>query len=71
MAPIILYSFESIKFCYYNGDYVFVEREKFSNMNRKEGYGFVVAVHSPENTGDPPTKYVRYEIDYAVHIYVP
>eukprot|EP00979_Chaetoceros_neogracilis_P018260 scaffold10559_cov267-Chaetoceros_neogracile.AAC.18 len=28
-------------------------------MNRKEGYGFVVAVHSPENTGDPPTKYVR------------
>eukprot|EP00979_Chaetoceros_neogracilis_P008677 scaffold1922_cov291-Chaetoceros_neogracile.AAC.20 len=28
-------------------------------MNRKEGYGFVVAVHSPENTGDPPTNYVR------------
>jgi hypothetical protein len=41
-------------------------------MNREEGYdGFVVAVHSPENTGDPPTKNARYEIDNAVHMHVP
>jgi hypothetical protein len=31
----------------------------------------VVAVHSPENSGDPPTKNARYEIDNAVHMHVP
>ena len=55
----------------HNGDYVFVERDKSPNMNREEGYGFVIAVHPPENTGDPPTVNVRYEIDNTVHMHVP
>jgi hypothetical protein len=32
-------------------------------MNREEGYGFVVAVHSPDNTEDPPTVDVSYDMD--------
>ena len=55
----------------HNGDYVLVERDKSPNMNREEGYGFVIAVHPPENTGDPPTVNVRYEIDNTVHMHVP
>ena len=46
----------------HNGDYVFVERDKSPNMKREDGYGFVVAVYSPENTRDPPTVNVHYEI---------
>jgi hypothetical protein len=55
----------------HNGDYVFVERDKPPNMNREEGYGFVVAVLSPENIRDPPTVHVHYEIDNDVHLHDP
>eukprot|EP00979_Chaetoceros_neogracilis_P007876 scaffold1700_cov286-Chaetoceros_neogracile.AAC.2 len=55
----------------HNGDYVFVERDKSPNMNREEGYGFVVAVHSPDNTEDPTTVNVRYDMDNTIHMHVP
>eukprot|EP00979_Chaetoceros_neogracilis_P017506 scaffold10225_cov232-Chaetoceros_neogracile.AAC.1 len=40
-------------------------------MNREEGYGFVVAVLSPENIRDPPTVHVHYEIENDVHLHDP
>jgi hypothetical protein len=54
----------------YNGDYVFVERDTPPNMNREEGYGFVVG-GCRENTRDPPTVNVHYEIDNDVHLHDP
>jgi hypothetical protein len=59
------------KYVIHHGDYVFVERDKSPNMNREEGYGFVVAVHSPDNTEDPPTVNVRYDMDNTLNMHVP